>query len=164
MTFQIEYEAERKLEFDYEQMAIQVGEQILDMENCPYEAQVNLILTGEEEIKEVNTRFRGMEAVTDVLSFPMVPFASPADYAVLEEDDSLFDMDTGELLLGDIMICVPRVFSQAAEYGHDVKREFCFLIAHSMLHLLGYDHMEPEEARVMEAKQRAALDALGISR
>ena len=62
------------------------------------------------------------------------------------------------------MISVERVFSQAQEYGHSVTREFCFLVAHSMLHLLGYDHMVPEEAAVMEKKQAAALDALGITR
>jgi probable rRNA maturation factor len=62
------------------------------------------------------------------------------------------------------MISVEKVFAQAEEYGHSVKREFCFLIAHSMLHLLGYDHMTPEEAAVMEQKQAAALDALGITR
>ena len=70
----------------------------------------------------------------------------------------------GELLLGDIMISVERVFSQAEEYGHSVKREFCFLIAHSMLHLLGYDHMLPSEAEIMEHKQRTALEELDIKR
>ena len=67
-------------------------------------------------------------------------------------------------MLGDIMICLDRAREQAEEYGHSVKREFAFLIAHSMLHLLGFDHMEEEEARVMEAKQREALDHLGITR
>ena len=78
--------------------------------------------------------------------------------------ESYFDLDTDELLLGDIMISVDKVFAQAEEYGHSVTREFCFLVAHSMLHLLGYDHMTPEEAAVMEAKQAKALDELGITR
>ena len=69
-----------------------------------------------------------------------------------------------ELLLGDIMICIPRMLSQAEEYGHGVKREYAFLIAHSMLHLLGYDHMTPEEAAVMEQKQNQVLNELGITR
>ena len=134
------------------------------MEKCPYEASVNLVVTDNEEIKRVNAEFRDILAPTDVLSFPMIPFSSPADYEILEEDDSLFDMDTGELLLGDIMISAEKVLAQAKEYGHSVKREFCFLVAHSMLHLLGYDHMTPEEAAVMEKKQAAALEELGISR
>ena len=112
----------------------------------------------------MNTEFREIHAPTDVLSFPMIPFETPADYAIVEEDQSYFDLDTDELLLGDIMISVDKVFAQAEEYGHSVTREFCFLVAHSMLHLLGYDHMTPEEAVVMENKQRTALDELGITR
>lgn len=67
-------------------------------------------------------------------------------------------------MLGDIMICVPRVFSQAAAYGHSVEREYAFLFAHSMLHLMGYDHMEPDEAQVMEKKQENILESLNLSR
>ena len=81
-----------------------------------------------------------------------------------EDDESCFDLDSGELLLGDIMISAERAAAQAEEYGHSVKREFCFLVAHSMLHLLGYDHMTPEEAAVMEAKQEEVLQRLGITR
>ena len=164
MTFLIEYETDIEIGIDYSALAKEVADKVLDMENCPYEASVNLVLTDNEEIKRVNTEFRDILAPTDVLSFPMIPFETPADYALVEEDDSYFDMDTGELLLGDIMISVEKVFAQAEEYGHSVKREFCFLVAHSMLHLLGYDHMTPEEAAVMEAKQAKALEELGITR
>lgn len=164
MTFFIDYETDIEIGIDYAALAKEVADKVLDMENCPYEASVNLVLTDNEEIKRVNTEFREILAPTDVLSFPMIPFETPADYDLVEEDDSYFDMDTGELLLGDIMISVEKVFSQAEEYGHSVKREFCFLVAHSMLHLLGYDHMTPEEAAVMEAKQSKALDELGITR
>lgn len=164
MTFLIDYETDIEIGIDYSALAKEVADKVLDMENCPYEASVNLVLTDNEEIKRVNTEFRDILAPTDVLSFPMIPFETPADYALVEEDDSYFDMDTGELLLGDIMISVEKVFAQAEEYGHSVKREFCFLVAHSMLHLLGYDHMTPEEATVMEAKQAKALEELGITR
>lgn len=164
MTFLIDYETDIEIGIDYSALAKEVADKVLDMENCPYEASVNLVLTDNEEIKRVNTEFRDILAPTDVLSFPMIPFETPADYALVEEDDSYFDMDTGELLLGDIMISVEKVFAQAEEYGHSVKREFCFLVAHSMLHLLGYDHMTPEEAAVMEAKQAKALEELGITR
>lgn len=164
MTIQIDYEAEREIGIDYAALANEVAEKVLEMEQCPYEAQVNLVLTDNEEIKRVNTEFRDIQAPTDVLSFPMIPFESPAEYSIVEEDESYFDLDTDELLLGDIMISVDKVFAQAEEYGHSVKREFCFLVAHSMLHLLGYDHMTEEEAKVMEAKQAAALEELGITR
>ena len=164
MTLQIDYETDREIGIEYEELAEKVVQKVLDMEGCPYDAQVNLVLTDNEEIQRVNTEFREIAAPTDVLSFPMIPFETPADYTIVEEDESYFDLDTDELLLGDIMISVDKVFAQAEEYGHSVTREFCFLVAHSMLHLLGYDHMTPEEAVVMENKQRTALDELGITR
>lgn len=164
MTLQFECEVEVDWGIDCAGLAREVAEKVLEMENCPYDASVNLVLTDNEEIKRVNTEFRNILAPTDVLSFPMIPFETPADYSVVEEDDSYFDLDTDELLLGDIMISAEKASAQAKEFGHSVKREFCFLVAHSMLHLLGYDHMAPEEAAVMEKKQADALDALGITR
>ena len=125
---------------------------------------MNLVITDNEEIKKINQQFRSIGAPTDVLSFPMIPFETPADYSIVKDKDEFFDLDTDELLLGDVMISVDRVYSQAQEYGHSIEREFSFLFAHSMLHLLGYDHMTPEEAAVMEQKQAKALDDLGITR
>lgn len=164
MTIQIDYETEKKLDIDYTELANRVAHKILETEQCPYEASVNLVITDNEEIREVNAQFRNINAPTDVLSFPMIPFPSPADYSIIEDQDEYFDLDTDELLLGDVMISVDRVYSQAEEYGHSTEREFSFLFAHSMLHLLGYDHMEPEEAAVMEKKQSETLKALGINR
>ena len=92
---------------------------------------------------------------------------SPAEAVGLDDEDreaDYFDPDTGELILGDIMISVDKVYAQAEEYGHTPRREYAFLIAHSMLHLLGYDHMEPDEAAVMEQKQEEILNRLGITR
>ena len=164
MTISYEKETELDLGIDCEELARLVGDRVLEQENCPYEAQISLILTDDAGIREVNREYRGLDRSTDVLSFPMVDFPFPADYSVLEEDDSLFDLDSGELLLGDIMISAEHVTAQAEAYGHSVRREFCFLVAHSMLHLLGYDHMSPEEAAVMESKQEQALQSLGITR
>lgn len=127
MTLQIDYETDREIGIEYEELAKKVVQKVLDMEGCPYDAQVNLVLTDNEEIQRVNTEFREIAAPTDVLSFPMIPFETPADYAIVEEDQSYFDLDTDELLLGDIMISVDKVFAQAEEYGHSVTREFCFL-------------------------------------
>ncbi len=164
MTILTDFETEKTLDIDYEKTALAVAEKALELENCPYEAQISLILTDDEGIRQVNSEFRDIDRSTDVLSFPMIPFESPAAYDILEEDESYFDMDTGELLLGDIMISVDHVYAQAEEYGHSVTREFAFLVAHSIMHLLGYDHMEKEEAAVMEAHQEAVLSALGIVR
>ena len=164
MTLNIEMEYESLLSFDYQEIAKSVAEEALDFEGCPYEAEINLVLTGEEEIQRTNREFRQMDKVTDVLSFPMVEYERPGDYSLVEEDPSCFHPDTGELMLGDIMICIPRMQEQAVSYGHGEVREFAFLIAHSMLHLMGYDHMTPEEAAVMESKQSEILEHLGITR
>lgn len=164
MTLNIEMEYEKPLGFDYEALANQVAEEALDFEACPYETEINLVLTGEDEIQAANREFRDMDRVTDVLSFPMVEYDTPGDFSHAEEDDSCFNPDTGELMLGDIMICIPRMQEQAVNYGHGEVREFGFLIAHSMLHLMGYDHMTPEEAKAMEEKQEKILENLGITR
>lgn len=165
MKLYIEYEFQEELDFDYRKTAQNVGEAILEKESFPGEAEVNLSLTSEDEICRVNRQFRHIDAPTDVLSFPAIPFESPADYRELLDHEVIYENpDTGNIMLGDIMISVPRVFSQASAYGHSVKREFAFLFAHSMLHLLGYDHVESEEARVMEEKQENILTSLGIHR
>ena len=164
MTIDFSNEQEQTFDFDFLSVARDVMEAVLDQEECPYEAQISLVLTDDDTIHSTNKEFRGIDRATDVLSFPMVYFPSPADYSVLEEDDSCFHPESGELLLGDIMISVPRAVEQAREYGHSVKREYSFLIAHSMLHLLGYDHMEDEERLLMEEKQEQALKYLHIER
>ena len=81
-----------------------------------------------------------------------------------EQEVDLLNPDTGNIMFGDIVVNEDRVRSQAQEYGHSTKREFAFLIAHSMLHLCGYDHMEEDEAKVMEKKQSDVLNTLGITR
>ena len=98
------------------------------------------------------------------MSFPMIDYEKAGEFAFLEEDDSYFNCDTGELMLGDIVISKEKVIAQAEEYGHTIKREYAFLIAHSMLHLLGYDHMEEQERLEMERKQKEILEQLGITR
>ncbi len=165
MTLNIEYETEIKLEIEYETIISKVVEMAMDTEDCPYEAEINVILTDNEEIKNINKSYREVDAPTDVLSFPMVDYETPADFSHLEDSsEDYFNPETGELLLGDIIVSVEKVTAQAQEYGHSKERELGFLIAHSMLHLFGYDHMEEEERRIMEEKQRMILDKLGITR
>jgi probable rRNA maturation factor len=133
--------------------------------NCPYEAQVSLLLTDNEEIHSLNLQHRGIGRPTDVLSFPMIDYETPGDFAFLEDEGSdCFDPDTGELMLGDIVLSADKVLEQAEEYGHSVKREYAFLITHSMLHLMGYDHMTPEEAAQMEELQEEILKQINILR
>ena len=165
MTILVENEVNRELDFDYEEVIEAVINKTLETENCPYETEVNVLLTGNGEIHTANKEFRGIDRPTDVLSFPMVDYEQPSDFSSVEKNpESYLNPETDELLLGDIMISVDKVYEQADEYGHSRKREFAFLIAHSMLHLLGYDHIDEAERKVMEVKQEAILDALGITR
>lgn len=136
----------------------------LKHEGCPYEASVELLITGDESIREMNGQFRGLDKSTDVLSFPMIDFDSPADFDGFDDREDLFDPDTGELILGDIVISADHCMAQAAEYGHGIVRECAFLIAHSMLHLMGYDHMEPDESAEMERRQEEILSGLDYVR
>jgi probable rRNA maturation factor len=165
MTVQIEYEAEEKFLFDYEALLRRVIQGACDYVECPYEAEVNVVITDNEGIREVNRECRGIDAPTDVLSFPMLEYERAGDFEfLLEEPAEDFNPDTGELLLGDIMINYDRVVSQAESYGHSVERELAFLTAHSMFHLFGYDHMEEDERLLMEEKQEKLMQVLGIFR
>ena len=165
MTVTIEYEAEKKLSLPYEEIIREIVEASLDYEECPYEAEVNVILTDNPSIQEINREHRQIDAPTDVLSFPLVDYGRPADFSHVEEQaEDYFNPETGELMLGDIVISGDKVEEQAEKYGHSQRRELAFLVAHSMLHLCGYDHMEEEERLDMEARQRAILDTRGYSR
>ncbi len=165
MTITIEAETNVDFTFDYETLANKVILYTIEREDFPFEAEINLTLVDEDSIQGINREYRDTDRVTDVLSFPMLNYEEAGDFSHLEEDEAdNFNPDTGEILLGDIIICVPKVFAQAEEFGHGVEREFAFLIVHSMLHLFGYDHMEPEEAAFMENKQREILNELNILR
>ncbi len=165
MTFYVENETEVTFPFDVEDVVEQVALEVLDMEKCPYEVQLNVLLTDNEGIREYNRDYRQIDRATDVLSFPNLDFEVPGEFEIAEDQEAdYFDPDSGELILGDIIISVEKVEEQAVSYGHSLKREFAFLVAHSMLHLSGYDHMESEEAAIMEAKQEHVLNKLGITR
>ena len=165
MTFYAENETSYSFDFDWEEVYQQVALAVLDMENCPYEAEINLLLTDNDGIQEFNRENRNIDAPTDVLSFPNIEYDSPSNFDTVEAYlADYFEPDTGELILGDIIISVDKVNQQALEYGHSTKREFAFLVAHSMLHLCGYDHMTSEEEKEMITKQEAVLNKLDITR
>ena len=164
MTLFLEEEGSVRLPFDVKETAELMIETVLEHEGCPYEAQVELLLTTDEEIHMMNREHRGIDRPTDVLSFPMLDVRTPGDLSGVEEMPDAFDPESGELMLGDIVISKDKVIAQAEEYGHSLKREYAFLIAHSMLHLLGYDHMEDGERMVMEKRQREIMEKAGIPR
>jgi len=170
MTVNIENEYEKYPQFcgllseDPEQIVNKAVLSVLDAEENPYECEVNVLFTGDEEIREINLEQRKLDKSTDVLSFPMIEYAKPSCFDGFDEMDDLFHPESGELLLGDIVISLDHVMKQAEEYGHSCDRELAFLVVHSMLHLHGYDHMEDEERLIMEDRQRAALLLAGYHR
>lgn len=165
MTYYVENETATELPFPVEETVKLVCEAVLEAESCPYEVQVNVVLTDNAGIRELNRECRGIDRETDVLSFPNVDFSKEGVFEIQEDSEAdYFDPDTGELILGDIMISLDKVLEQAESYGHSVRREFAFLVAHSMLHLCGYDHMKDDERVVMERKQEEILTGLDITR
>lgn len=165
MTSYVENETEIELPFDMQEILDKIMDVVMEMEECPYETSVNLLLTDNEGIREYNREYRNIDKETDVLSFPNIDFEKEGDFSHVEDAQAdCFDPDSGELLLGDIILSVDRIQEQSREYGHSLLREFAFLTAHSMFHLCGYDHMVPEEAAVMEEKQEEILRRLGITR
>lgn len=165
MTITIEEETAVHFDFDYHKLANDVILYTIDHEGFPYEAEINLTLVDNERIRAINREYREIDRPTDVLSFPMLEYEEAGVFTELEASvEDNFNPDTGEIILGDIIISVPKAEEQAEEFGHTVRREFAFLIVHSMLHLFGYDHMTEEEAAFMENKQREILEALKITR
>ena len=125
------------------------------------DAATELVFADKEEIRELNSRTRGKDVATDVLSYPMLngikPFTRenyPADY----------DPETGCVMLGSIVVCDAVAREQAAEYGHSEERERAYLFLHGLLHLLGFDHENEDDRKVMREKEEAVLGALGILR
>ncbi len=164
MTVFFEDEGDVKLPVKCESVAKKVISAAAAAVGCPYDIEVNLLLTTDENIRVLNKSYRGMDKATDVLSFPMTEYESPADFEGIYDEPDAFDPESGELLLGDIVISKDRVMAQAAEYGHSVTREYAFLITHGMLHLFGYDHVTEDDRLTMETLQESILRDLRFTR
>jgi probable rRNA maturation factor len=120
------------------------------------DAEIGVTVVDADEIRALNRDYRGNDSVTDVLSFPQYD----------DMDELAEDLTDEEItaLIGDVVICYDRVLSQAEEFGTGVTREFVYLFTHSILHLMGYDHMEDDERRVMRAREEEILDSIGVSK
>ena len=164
MTAVIENEVDFSADFDHEALFQNIIETVLEAENCPYDVSVSLFITDNGAIRKLNAENRGIDRETDVLSFPMLSLKRPSFFDELENDLDNFDPDTGELLLGDIVLSADKVREQAESFGHSIRREYASLIVHSLLHLLGYDHIEERDREVMESRQSAIMRLLDIPR
>ena len=126
---------------------------VLREEKFEGNAEVCVTFVDNEEIHRLNKEFREKDSATDVLSFPL-------------GENGIYDVnpDTGAKQLGDVVISLERAEEQAAEFDHSLQREVCYLTVHSMLHLLGYDHMEPDEKAVMRKKEESVMSLIGLTR
>ena len=138
---------------EFEKLIEDCAREALIEEEMDEDAEVSVTLVDNSRIRELNSEYRNIDRETDVLSFPMG-----------DEDGFEVDPDTDAVLLGDIVLSLEKAQVQAEEYGHSFKREVAFLITHSLFHLLGYDHMTPEEEAEMFSKQEKVLEKLGITR
>ncbi len=129
----------------------------LELGQGPQNAQIGLLIVDDEAIQQINRQFRAVDRPTDVLSFPLLePGATPAAQDI--------DPETGEVMLGDIVVSLPMAERQAVEYGHSLEREIAFLCVHGTLHLLGHDHEEEGDRKRMRALEEEVLAALHLPR
>ena len=155
MTVLIDNRTDFEITPETEKLFNDVITESLRYEEFDPQCEISLSIVNNDEIQEINKQYRNIDAPTDVLSFPLLTFEEGEQTDVNEND---------EIMLGDIIISIEKAISQAEEYGHGLKRELAFLTAHSMLHLMGYDHMEDDEREEMFEKQEAILNNLGITR
>ena len=132
--------------------------------NSPY--QISLLFVDNEEIRDINRETRGIDKATDVLSFPMLNYPKDKVFKEVYKDTKFNEiyLDGDELVLGDMVLSLERAKEQSIEYNHSFNREVCYLVVHSILHLLGYDHMEDEEKKRMRKREEEILGNLNITR
>lgn len=138
----------------------------LKEEEVDIKCEVSLLFVDNEEIKEINNDTRGIDRETDVLSFPMLEYKDKKVFKELYKDYkfSQSDFDGEELVLGDIVLSLEKALEQSKEYNHSFEREASYLVVHSVLHLLGYDHMEEEDKIIMRSREEDILNKLNITR
>ena len=162
LWIQWEYGPDEAARAHYTEIFERTAEAALQEEGVKEPMEVELNVVDDEAIHEMNRQYRQIDRATDVLSFPLWDLTPGQAAAELSEAEA--DPETGRICLGNIVLSWDHVVTQAKEYGHSTEREAAFLVLHSMLHLLGYDHMEEAEEERMTSKQKKILEALGIHR
>jgi len=165
MKIYFDYDIDVKFDFDHEKIAYDVVSQTLKLEKCPFDTEINILITDNDTIHKINYDTREIDRATDVLSFPNLFFVSPSDFEIIEDEIADYiNPENNLIILGEMIISYDKVLEQAREYGHSIKREYAFLITHSILHLCGYDHENEDDANLMQQKQEEILGKLGITR
>lgn len=138
----------------------------LKEEGVSVPCEVSLVFVDNEEIREINNDNRGIDRATDVLSFPILEYPKDKVYKEVYQDEKFDEtfLDGEELVIGDIVLSLEKALEQSKEYNHSFEREASYLVVHSVLHLLGYDHMEDEEKKRMRTREEEILNKLNIKR
>lgn len=138
----------------------------LKEEEVDVPSEVSLLFVDNDEIKEINNETRGIDRATDVLSFPMLDYEDKKVFKEMYKnyDFAQSDFDGDELVLGDVVLSLERALEQSEEFNHSFEREASYLVVHSILHLLGYDHMEEEDKVIMRKREEEILNKLNITR
>lgn len=153
-------ENESRVVFDFkdiERVIRKAVKTVMEDKKIPMDLDVNVLLTVPSSIRLINREMRGIDSVTDVLSFPYFEYSKPGRFPKKTKESQ-------EQILGDIVLCASKVKEQAKKYGHSQKRELAFLIVHSMLHLIGYDHIDPDDAVLMQKEEKRFMELLKINR
>ena len=154
MNLFIENYTNQSLTDEYKKIISDVIKYALTLENINSKPEISVCFVDNDKIKNLNKKFRSIDKETDVLSFPMIEFNNQPKDVLIKKN----------ILLGDIIISLPKAFEQAKEYGHTIEREIAFLTAHGILHLLGYDHINSEDEKMMFEKQKFILKKIGLER
>lgn len=155
-----------KIDEEFQNKLEEVINFALKEEKVTVPAEISMLFVDNEEIREINNDTRGIDRATDVLSFPMLDYEDKKVFKEMYKDKEFNEtfMDGEELVLGDIVLSLERALEQSEEYNHSFTREACYLVVHSVLHLLGYDHMEDEDKKVMRKREEEILGKLDITR
>lgn len=145
---------------------VDISEKVLNFEKVDMDYEVFISLVDNEEITKINFEHRGIDRETDCLSFPMLNYPKgkvfKEQYPNLEFEEH--DLEDGKLILGDIVVSVEKAETQSQEFGHSFEREVCYLVIHSLLHLLGYDHLEDDDKHIMRETEKGIIRKLEIYR
>lgn len=136
-----------------EKIIVQAAAALAQIHGLEQAVEVSITLAGDEEIQEINRDYRGIDKVTDVISF-----------ALEEGDEPEIVGGPAVRLLGEIIVCLPQATRQAEEYGHSFERELAYLVVHGLLHLLGYDHIKAADRKKMRAEEELVMEKIGLVR
>lgn len=151
---------------ELEETIMEIIQYTLKQEEIHIPCEISVIFVDNKEIREINNDMRHIDKVTDVLSFPMLEYEEHKVFKelYLDYNFSPADLNEGNLVLGDMALSLERALEQSVDYGHSFLREVCYLVVHSILHLLGYDHMEEEDKVVMRKREEEILNRFNINR